>query len=58
MKITMSLHSDIYSALTVLIYIGAMNEKEFEDCFPLRDHSYITSAKGQGGWVQKNGNFC
>ena len=24
----------------------------------LRDHPYITSAKGLGGWGQKNGNFC
>ena len=22
------------------------------------DHPYITSAKGLGGWDQKNGNFC
>ena len=24
----------------------------------VRDHPYITSAKGLGGWGQKNGNFC
>ena len=24
----------------------------------IRDHPYITSAKGLGGWGQKNGNFC
>ena len=23
-----------------------------------KDHPYITSAKGLGGWGQKNGNFC
>ena len=26
--------------------------------FAFRDHSYITSEKGLGGWGQKNGNFC
>ena len=24
---------------------------------PMKDHPYITSAKGLGGWVQKIGNF-
>ena len=27
-------------------------------CATPRDHPYITSGKGLGGWGQKNGNFC
>ena len=36
------------------------SEKKRKSCLSnvLRDHPYITSAKGLGWWVKKNGSFC
>ena len=46
--LAVKMHGYYFTSMTLVV--------EYQ--FWARDHPYITSAKGLGGWDQKNGNFC
>ena len=49
---------DDFASLVIAIFSQDFNWKFPATVSCIRDHSYITSAKGLGGWVQKMAIFA